>query len=95
MIKKHNLFSRRNIVMARKYINIKHYLTCAFSRSVFQTARKTSYIVGTILTLINHSNVFGNFQLLNERFLPIFLCYLVPYMVSTYSSVKILRDRST
>ncbi|MCT4615583.1 MAG: nitrate/nitrite transporter NrtS [Marinifilaceae bacterium] len=62
-------------------------LKLVFSKEVIQTALKLSIIVGTILGLINHgSDIFAN-TLSGGQKIQILVTYLVPYSVSTYSSV--------
>ena len=67
-----------------KYINI------ALQPEVFSTALKISLLVGTILALINHSPAIFSLSLSKQNVFQIILTYLVPYGVSTYSSVKVI-----
>lgn len=60
----------------------------AFSKEVVQTALKLSIIVGKLLGLINHgSDIIAN-TLTDAQIIQIAVNYLVPYSVSTYSSVS-------
>lgn len=52
-----------------------------------------SAIVGTLLMLINHIDALLAGTMTNDRWLKVTLTYLVPYVVSTVSSVLALRDR--
>lgn len=62
-------------------------LKIVFSKQVVKTAVKLSIIVGTILGLINHgSDILANTLSTSQR-IQILVTYLVPYSVSTYSSV--------
>ena len=59
-----------------------------FSKQVVKTAIKLSLIVGTILGLINHGpSIIAN-TISSGQKIQIMVTYLVPYSVSTYSSVK-------
>ncbi len=59
-----------------------------FSKQVVQTALKLSIIVGTILGLINHGQDIFALTLSRGQIIQIMVTYLVPYSVSTYSSVS-------
>ena len=69
------------------------FVAIALSREVVMTALKVSLIVGTILALINHGAGIIQLTLTGENVLQICLTYLVPYCVSTYSSVEAIRHR--
>jgi len=73
---------------------MSEYLSIAFSREIYTTSIKVSLLVGTLLVLINHSTAVFNASLTTENMLQIVLTYLVPYCVSTYSAVKVLRSNS-
>ena len=66
------------------------YLTIAFSKKVFPTALKVSLVVGTLLAVINHYPAMQSLSLSSENVFQILLTYLVPYSVSTYSSIKVI-----
>lgn len=56
----------------------------------------TSLIVGTVLVIINHGDAFITGEIDSVRVFRIILTYLVPYLVSTTSSVStILSLQST
>ena len=69
---------------------MKVWLTLCFSKPVMKRASWTSLIVGAILILINHGNAIlkGEVDLL--RILQMCLTVIVPYIVSTVSSVATL-----
>ena len=69
---------------------MSEYITLALRPEVFRTAVKISLVVGTILALINHSPEIFQFSLSRQDIFQILLTYLVPYGVSTYSSVKLI-----
>lgn len=66
------------------------FLEAALQPNVYRTAFKVCLLVGTILALINHSSAIFSLSLSKQNILQIILTYLVPYSVSTYSSVKII-----
>lgn len=68
----------------------RSYWVHTVSRPVVMTALKVAAVVGTILALINHGPSFVQGQLGMQQWIQIALTYLVPYLVSTYSSVKML-----
>lgn len=67
------------------------FLTLAKRPEVVQTALKIAVIVGTILCLINHAPAMVSDKFGAGNLLQMMLTYLVPYCVSTYSSVKMIR----
>ena len=50
-------------------------------------------VVGTVLVAINHGDALLRGDVSLGRTLRIVLTVLVPYFVSTYSSVAVMRDR--
>ena len=69
------------------------WLRLAFSRSVVRRASGVAVTVGGLLVVINHGDALlaGNVSVI--RALQILVTALVPYCVSTYSSVCALRER--
>jgi len=67
------------------------FFSLALSKPIVTRALKVAFIVGTLLAFINHSDALlsGNIDL--ERLIKMFLTYLVPYSVSTYSAVKAIQ----
>ena len=65
-----------------------------FLRPVVLTALRVALFVGTVLALINHGSALLAMALSREQVLQIALTYVVPYGVSTYSSVKIPQNQS-
>jgi hypothetical protein len=70
-----------------------NFLTIALSNEVVVTALKLSLLVGTVLALINHGAEILQGTLTKGNIYQIALTYLVPYSVSTYSSVKAIQKR--
>ena len=68
-------------------MNLQTWLRLASYPATVRRARITSLIVGTILVAINHGPALVAGQLTGERLFQIFLTFLVPYTVSTVSSV--------
>lgn len=69
---------------------MKIWLTLCFTKPVMKRASWTALIVGTILILINHGDsiLMGDVDL--TRILQMCLTVIVPYIVSTVSSVSTL-----
>jgi hypothetical protein len=67
------------------------FLALALSRQVALRALKVCIIVGAILALINHGGAILELNIDTQRLLQIALTYLVPYGVSTYSSVRAIQ----
>lgn len=67
------------------------WLTLAASRSVVRRALGMSAVVGALLISINHGDALLRGDVDARRALKMALTLLVPYCVSTYSSVGTLR----
>jgi len=67
------------------------WLALATSASVVRRATVVAIVVGTILVVINHGDAIVRGDLGVGRLLRIGLTVVVPYCVSTYSSVSALR----
>ena len=65
-----------------------------FLRPVVLTALKVALFVGTVLALINRAPALLALAMSREQILQIARTYVVPYGVSTYSSVKIPQNQS-
>jgi hypothetical protein len=68
------------------------WLDHATNASVVRRASAVAAVVGTILVLINHGDARLQGNLTWSRALQIALTLLVPYCVSTYSSVAALQE---
>lgn len=66
------------------------WLTSCLTKPVMKRASSTALIVGTILILINHGNSLLKGEVDLTRVLQMCLTVLVPYIVSTVSSVSTL-----
>jgi hypothetical protein len=69
---------------------MKIWLTLCFTKSVMKRATWTALIVGTILILINHGNAIFKGEVDFTRIFQMCLTVIVPYIVSTVSSVSTL-----
>lgn len=67
------------------------WIALATSASVVRRAAVVALVVGTILVVINHGDAIVRGELGVGRLLRIVLTVIVPYCVSTYSSVSALR----
>jgi Mg/Co/Ni transporter MgtE len=64
------------------------FVALATSKAVARQALKVSLVVGTVLALINYWDAPA---LTANEWIKIGLTYLVPYCVSTYSSVRAIQ----
>lgn len=60
-------------------------------RDIVLRAVRVALLVGTVLALINHGDKLIDGGMQTSDYLKILLTYLVPYCVSTYSSVQTVR----
>lgn len=67
------------------------WLHLAFQRSVVRRALLYAVVVGSVLIGINHGDAILRGDLSRDRLLRIALTVLVPYLVSTSSSVGAIR----
>jgi len=72
---------------------VSEWLRVASQWSVVRRALRTMFVVGTILVAINHGDALVAGRIDGERVFKICLTLLVPYGVSTTSSVAALRSR--
>ena len=68
-------------------------LQLAFSPPVVRRALRYAVVVGTLLIAINHGNAILRGDITATRLLQMLLTTLVPYAVSTLSSVEALLER--
>ena len=71
---------------------MKSWFQIALQTGVYKRALKTSVFVGTLLVIINQGGDILDYGFLPETCLKIFLTYLIPYCVSTYASIGVIRD---
>lgn len=72
----------------------KNFLSIATSYSVHRRAAIIALIVGVILALINHGDKLLTTGLSQGDMVKVLLTFLVPYAVSTVSSVLAIRERA-
>lgn len=66
---------------------LSYYAQLAFNKSTFRRAARVALLVGVILNLINHPEILTSFSFAELKAGQVILTFLVPYLVSTYSSV--------
>ena len=71
---------------------MKERLRLALQPSIVKRALKYAVVVGIILISINHGNAILHGEVTHGRLLQMALTVLVPYVVSTLSSVGALMD---
>ena len=71
---------------------VKQWLVLAGQGPVVRRGIAYALVVGAILILINHSDVLFNGDISTDRALRMGLTVLVPYLVSTFSSVGAMRQ---
>lgn len=69
------------------------FFAIALSRSVVLRAAKIAGVVGLVLAVLNHGDSLVAGTADGTTWLKIVLTFLVPYCVSTYSSVLAVRER--
>jgi hypothetical protein len=72
---------------------MRNFLRLATSRNVVRRALSYAVVVGAVLIAINHGDALAQGQLGPARLLKMGLTLLVPYAVSTLSSVQALQER--
>ena len=72
---------------------MKQWFELALSPSVVKRALKIAAVVGTVLIAINHGHAILAGEVDTSRLWRMGLTVLVPYLVSTTSSVAALRQR--
>ena len=71
------------------------FFQIAVRKSVVVRAARIAIVVGVVLGLLNHGDVIIAAELTGTHFIKICLTFLVPYSVSTYSSVLAIRERDS
>jgi len=69
------------------------FIEIASRRSVVKRASRVAIVVGIILGLLNHGDAIFTGTLTAVHIVKICLTFLVPFSVSTYSSVLAIRER--
>jgi len=69
--------------------------TSVLSRDVIFASLKVSFMVGSILAIINHGPEIFQLSLSKTAFYQIALTYFVPYCVASYSSVKAIQKHTS
>jgi hypothetical protein len=79
-------------VRRRFTLSVAAWLRLAFHPATVRRALWTALLVGFVLIAINHGSAIISGQLTRARFVQMCLTVLVPYMVSTISSVSTRRE---
>ncbi len=74
---------------------MKQWFQLAFQRSVVKRALTYAVVVGAILITINHGDALLNGEWTRARLFKMALTVLVPYAVSTMSSVGAMRVKGS
>ncbi|WP_171172978.1 nitrate/nitrite transporter NrtS [Ruegeria sp. HKCCD8929] len=69
------------------------FFEIALRPSVVKRASRVALVVGIVLGLLNHGDAILSGAVTNGQLAKICLTFLVPYSVSTYSSVLAIRER--
>ena len=73
--------------------NERSFWSLALDKAVAARALRVALIVGVVLAAINHGDRIVTGTLDASAIFKILLTFLVPYSVSTYSSVQAIRQR--
>lgn len=65
-----------------------NWFALAIEVNTLKRSIKVAVIVGTLLMIINHGDIILSGEIELHHMLKILFTYLVPYLVSTYSSVE-------
>jgi hypothetical protein len=79
--------------MRQIFVGIRDWMRLAAHPAVVKRACVMALVVGTILIAINHGPAILTGRLTRRGLLQICLTIIVPYMVSTISSVAARKDR--
>ena len=71
------------------------FFSLALRPAVVRTAVGFSLVVGPVLIVINHSDTLLRGEVDGTRLIKMGLTMLVPYVVSTLSSVRAMRDETS
>jgi hypothetical protein len=74
---------------------VREWMKIAREPAVVRRALKYALVVGTVLIAINHADALIHGQITQSRLISMGLTVLVPYMVSTASSVGAIREART
>ncbi|PSL19745.1 nitrate/nitrite transporter NrtS [Shimia abyssi] len=69
------------------------FFAIARRRSVVRRAASVAIVVGIVLGMLNHGDAVLTGSVTDIQIVKICLTFLVPYSVSTYSSVLAIRER--
>lgn len=73
---------------------MKEFFQLARKPPVVRRALKFAVVVGIVLISINHGDAILNGEVTHRRLFQMALTVMVPYIVSTLSSVQAMRERT-
>ncbi|WP_415920651.1 nitrate/nitrite transporter NrtS [Tateyamaria sp. SN6-1] len=79
--------------MIQATVPLPSFWSIALARKTVMRAGRIALIVGVVIALINHGDRMATGQMDAVGWLKCVMTFLVPYCVSTYSSVQAVRDR--
>ena len=74
-------------------MDLHRTLTLAVKPSIVMRGLKFSLVVGTILVLINHGDTLFTTGVSQTQIFQILLTYVVPYVVSSLSSIQSMMEQ--
>jgi hypothetical protein len=74
---------------------MENWIALATTGSVVRRAAKTAVVVGAFLVAINQGDAILHHDMPASRWLRMLLTVMVPYMVSTTSSVQAMRESAS
>ncbi len=69
-------------------MSFKKITATIFNKSIVKDALLVSLVVGTILNIVNQGDLLLHLEFKKVSVAKLILTFIVPYLVSTYSSVK-------
>ncbi len=74
--------------------SVRRYLASLCDREFIPTGLRTALVVGSLLFCINHGLAFLRRDMTYERWISVFLSYVMPYLVSVYGQYSYRRKIS-
>lgn len=71
------------------------YLVSLFDPEFVPTGLKTALVVGSLLFIINHGLALSRGEMTTDRWISVFITYLMPYLVSVYGQYSYRRKFTT
>lgn len=74
--------------------SVYKYIASLFDRDFVPTGLRTALVVGSLLFGINHGLAVWRGEMTQERWISVFLSYVMPYLVSVYGQYSYRRKMS-